>query len=434
MPGPTVITDTQVAGLLKNVYSDVRRDMFPKSTPFIAQLQKGSAGGPRNLRWGGNGVLFNAKMTRATGMSASASGYLPPDAPATEAQGTIGIKRFYVTRELDGLAIQGTQSAEAAYQSIARKALDEIQDAIKLGMQEMAHGDGRGIKAIVSTNAATNNLVVTSPYGLASSGEGGLLLDVGMYIAVIATDGVTVKGRSYINTLTVSGDNATLNLTTALSSNSATGDYVVAATTSDTSYNNYLEGIQKLLNYDGSTFASVHGLTSATYSRWDATRFTANTDTDSLAPTENDLWKLFTKIAGRSGQSPFEKPGEFIMIGTPGLLQALANSLIGTRQRAVDMQLKGGFTGVNICGLPYIADPWCPAGTIYVLHVPSLTWVDSKDWGAVEFQDSNVWRPISGRDAYQTSFGSYMNLGVLQRNAHGLIKGYTDTARFSHVM
>ncbi len=97
------------------------------------------------------------------------------------------------------------------------------------------------------------------------------------------------------------------------------------------------------------------------------------------------------------------------------------------------MDIKGGYKAVSIAGIPLVSDTWCPAGTMYLVHVPSLTWVDAKDWGQVEYESSNAWRFISGRDAFETSFASYVNFGTLARNCHGSITGFGDTARYSHV-
>jgi hypothetical protein len=145
------------------VYSGYREKVFPLSTPLLANVEKGTPGGPRNLRWGGAGVNFDVVLSRPVGMTASTTGFFPPTAAAVERQGTLNIKRLYVTRQIDGLAIVGTQSKEAAYIALARKILEEAKDATQLGMQEVLHGDGRAIKAIVGTVTDTTHIIVSSP-------------------------------------------------------------------------------------------------------------------------------------------------------------------------------------------------------------------------------------------------------------------------------
>jgi hypothetical protein len=56
------------------------------------------------------------------------------------------------------------------------------------------------------------------------------------------------------------------------------------------------------------------------------------------------------------------------------------------------------------------------------------------DFQPISYEGVGPWRFVSGRDAYEWSFGSYWNTGTIQRNAHGVITGYTDTVRYTHVM
>jgi hypothetical protein len=433
MPAPTVMAD--LGGLLKNVYADVRKDVFPVITPLLAQVQKSTPGG--RLQWGGNGVFWDVKTTRDVGLVSSSIGAFPADAVATEVQASMGVQRLYVYREIDGLAITGTQSQEAAYLSVVRKAMDSIKVAIKLGMQEQLHGDANCIKALVNTVTDTTHITATNGYGLGTVGTGsvvqaGLLLDVGMAVAVLNPSGPAVRGYSTISALTNSGDTATITLASAISS-MAQGDYIVPATSATD--NSFSKGINGLLNITnrGNAYAALHGVTAA---RWDAVRMVAGTDTpDATQPNEIDVQRLLTRIYQRCGVNPTEKPGEFLLITTPSLKIKLAESFLGQRQYQMGtMDLNGGFKGINVAGLALIDDPFCPAGTIYCVRTADLTWVDAKDWGQVQYGSDNAWRPIAGFDRFGTGFGAYLNFGALARNSHGSITGYTDSERITFVV
>jgi hypothetical protein len=272
---------------------------------------------------------------------------------------------------------------------------------------------------------------------VASTGQGGLLLDVGMYVAVLdATDSfVTVLGRATISTVANSGDNATLTLDTAISGMAA-GDAIVPCTASDTSLDAYPNGLQNITNRSAA-YNSFLGQSAATHARWDAVQLVAGTDTDDAnTPSESDIWDLITRVAGVSGKSAKEKPSDFLLLTTPGLEKKFGESYYGQRTLtpADFVNVKGGFKAITICGVPLVSDTWCPAGTIYLVHLPSLTWVDAKDWGEVQMNGAASLRFIDGRDAYQLSFGAFLNFGCVVRNSHGSIRGYTDTRRFSHVM
>lgn len=436
MANPTLITDAELTGLLKNVYSQFREKVQNLVTPLLAQLEKGRSGGPRNMRWGGNNVFFDVVTGRPAGATFSASGYFPPDTTATEVQANVGIVRAYTTRQVDGLAFVGTQSKDAAFTTIASKTMEEIKDASMLLMQQALHNKADGVVALIGTVTSTTVIIVSSPYGIASSGQGSLLLSVGDYIAVLDTSSSdAVLGRAAITGITNSGDNATLTIGTAITGMAAT-DKIVKATASDTSFNGAMNGLISITNR-GNGYASLHNISNATYSIWDATRMVAGTDTpDATQPTESDIWDLIQKIAGRSGKDANVKPKDFLLMTTPGLAKKLMESMVAQRRFTsgeFGTTIKGGYKAIEICGIPCVTDYYVPAGTIYLLHIPSLSWVDAKDWGFVEFEGAGPWRWLSGRDAFETTYGWYGNLACLARNAHGSITGYTDTARYSHI-
>jgi len=437
MPAPTVISDAELTGLLKNVYSQFREKVQNLVTPLLAQLEKGKAGGPRNMRWGGNNVFFDVVVGRPAGSTFSSAGYFPPDTTATEVQGNVGVVRAYTTRQIDGLAFVGTQSKDAAFTTIARKTMEEIKDASTLLMQQALHNKTDGVVALIGTVSSTTSIIVSSPYGVSGAGQGALLLSVGDYIAVLDTSASNaVLGRATITAITTSGDNSTLTLGTAISGMAAT-DKIVKATASDTSFNSAMNGLINITNRGGS-YGSLHNIDAATYPIWNATSMAAGTDTpDVNQPTESDIWILIQKIAGRSGKDAMLRPKDFLLMTTPGIAQKLMESMVGQRRFTAgefSTTIKGGYKALEVCGIPLVQDYYVPAGTIYLLHLPSLAWVDAKDMGFIEFDGAGPWRWLSGRDAFETTYGWYGNLACLARNAHGSITGYTDTARFTHVV
>ena len=437
MPNPTVITDSELTGLLKNVYAQFREKVQNQVTPLLAQLQKAKAGGPRNLRWGGNNVFFDVVIGRAAGASFSPGGYFPPDTTAREVQANVGVVRAYTTRQIDGLAFVGTSSKEAAFTTIVKKTMEEIKDASRLLMQQALHNKSDGVVAIIGTASSTTSIIVASPYGVSDAGQGALLISVGDNIAVLDTSSAdAVLGRAQVTAVAMSGDNATLTLGSAISGMAAT-DKIVKATASDTSFNGAMNGLISITNR-GAAYDTLHNIDASTYSIWDAIRQTAGTDTpDAAQPTESDIWQLITTIANRSGKDALSNPKDFLLMTTPGLQKKLMDSMVGQRRFDASefaTEIKGGYKAVSVCGIPCVQDYYVPAGTIYLLHIPSLAWVDAKDWGFVEFEGAGPWRWLNGRDAFETTYGWYGNMATLARNAHGSITGYTDTFRATHLV
>ena len=442
MPAPTTISDADMSGLLKNLYNNYRMKVQNLVTPTLAQLQKAKAGGPRNLRWGGNGAYWDVVTGRPTGGTWSQSGYFPPDTFAQEKQASVGVSRGYVTRQIDGLAFLGTKSKEAAFQTIAEKTLEEIRDASALMMEATINGAGQGILATVGTVTNTVTIIVQAPYGVAGAGQGGLLLNPGDYIAVRDVTGVTLRGKSSITSIANSSTNATLTLTTGIAS-MVGGDIVIKATVSDDSFSatagvSVMNGLINVTNR-GAAYGTLHTLAASTYPIWNTIQMVAGTNTpDATQATESDIWQLMKQVAGLSGKDPFMRPNEFLLVTTPGVCRNIMESFVGQRRftaEDISSKIKGGYKAVEVCGLPLVEDYYVPAGTIYLLHLPSLAWVDAKDWGFVEFEGAGPWRWIQGRDAFETTYGYYGNLAALGRNAHGSIAGYTfDTTFYTHVI
>lgn len=434
MPGPTTINDTEVQGMLKRLYDNLSVDFFPLATVLIAQIKKGGPGGLYNMRWGGAGVYYNAIVGSPVGLTASASGYLPPDAVRTEIQGNIDIARLYVRRQLDMKLIVGTTSKQMAYRAIGQKVVGEAKAAYRRGLQRYAHGDATGKLAVIGTVSSATSIIVSAPNGIASSGQGGLFLGVGQYVAAYDTTGVTLRGKATITALSTSGDNTTITLSGAGIAGMVATDFLVGATTNDTELNAVPNGLANITNRGGS-YVSLHNVSATTYPETAPTRMVAGTDTDTTSITETDLWELIMRVAGRSGNDAREQADEFLVLTTPGLLKALALSFFGGRDwtMAPKKTLNGGFKAVEIMGVNVVADSHCPAGTCYLLHLPSLTWIDAKDFGVVTHGDAGVWRWVTDRDAYETSYSHFVNLGAPQRNSLGSITGYTDAGRYTHI-
>lgn len=427
------ISDTELEGTLKNVYADLRVNAFPMLDSVVAQLpRKGPGDG---FFWGGNGVRWNVKTERPVGATWSDAGYLPDNALVNEEQATAGMKRLYVTREIDKLAFVGTQDTRAAYRSILKKVIEEAKDAYKLAMSEAIQGDGTAVKALVMVVNSTTSIDVSSPYGISGAGQGGLHIGRGMTVAVLdASASDAVLGRSVVSAVSNSGDTATLTLATAVTGMEA-GDKIVPCTSSDTAHNSAPDGLISMSNRGGS-YATLNGLSATSFPHLAPLRMTAGTDTpDADLPSEEDIWTLQQRLHAQFGESPENKPDDFLQVTTTGLRHKIGVSFYGQREWAMapQVELNGGFKSVRICGVPVLSDPNVPAGTFYLLHKPSVVLLEAQAFGQVGFQDANVWRPISGRDGYQTSYSHFLNFVAQRRNGIGSITGFTDTQRFTHV-
>lgn len=433
------ITDANLAGDLKNLYEDIRQDLVPIVTPLLSAIKKSTPGGARlgNVQWGGNNMYFDVVTQPEVNWSWSSTGQLPYSTQAQEVQGNVGIARFYITRAFDRLPIVGTQTKEMAFISLREKITRAFAQGYQLGMEEALHGNATGVKAIVITAATTVSIVVQSPYGVSGAGQGGLWLKPGMYITDYDATGVTANGTAQIsavgNVLTSATGVCTLTLATGISSMAAT-DLVVQANQSGSALNSQCNGLINITNRS-SGYTTLHALSAATYGRWDALKYTAGTNTPTTTCQEMDIWQLATQLYALSGFSATMNASDYIIVTTFGIGKQLIQSILSQRMMPVSgdqkIRLPNGYECETILGIPLIMDPYCPLGTLYLLHIPSLFWVDALDWSPVQYENSGTVRFVSGQDAYEISMSQYMNVGTKQRNANASIISYSDTTAYN---
>lgn len=432
------ITDAALAGDLKNRYEDIRQELVPIICPLLSAIKKKGPGGPGNVSWGGNNMYFDVVTQTEVNWSWSTTGQLPYSTQAVEVQGNVGIARFYLTRAFDRLPIVGTASKESAFMSLRDKITRAFASGFQLGMQEALHGSATGVKAIIVTASTTVSIVVQSPYGVSGAGQGGLWLKPLMYISVYDAMGVTNRGVAQIsavgNVLTTATGVCTLTLATGISNMAAT-DIVVQANQSGDSLNALCNGLINITNR-GSLYTTLHGVSSATYGNWDTLHYTAGTQVDATAQ-EMDIWDLATKLFTQSGHDATADSSEYLIVTTYGIGKQLIQSILSQRMLPITgetkIRLPGGYVCDTILGIPMVMDPYCPLGTLYLIHLPSLNWVDALDWSPVQYENSGTVRFVSGQDAYEISMATYMNVMTKQRNAHASIINYTDNTAYTWV-
>jgi hypothetical protein len=415
--------------VLKPVFLPVRKKVFPLMTPGLAAAKRG---GPDRVKYTGEDLFFVTKLGRRPGFVASASGFLPESATAKERKGRLGIARTYFTVQVDGLADAASQTGKGAYISSAKKLTEDVMDQWGLEQTRILYGDSMGVRALVVSKTSDTIWVVSSPYGIASSGPGNLWLEVGDTIALLdssASD--AVLGKAKITAITLSGDNATITVASDLDGAGvgAAGDKIVTAVptatdSSDTSYGAEPHGWKSFVDVEAA-FATFENLND---SRWVAQKLTSTTVDETI------LMKLLLTIRSRAGIDFAQDAREMLLFTSPGIWQTYGNSLLGLRRfSAPEMTLKGGFTGVGVAGAVLRNDPWAPRGRIYAIHTPSTIFVDLLDFGMRSLQDAPRWQRASNRDAWEGVFAAYWNYGLTNRTAMGVISGITDSTNYSPI-
>lgn len=423
MADPQILQD--FTPVLKNVYLPIRKKIFPINTVLLAQARKL---GPEHVTYAGNDLFFDVKVERRGGFVSSAAGFLPTSRIAREKQGRLSVARTYAKVQVDGLALKATNNEKGSYISAAKKIVEDVMDQWEIEQERILHSDSLGIRAVINTVTDTTHVIASAPYGITGAGIGNLHLVDGDDIAVLNGTTFALRGKTQIASHTVSGDNVTFTYTAAVAGQAANDVIVTCVPASvdanDTSFGAEPHGLKSIMDVEAS-FATFEGLNDP---RWTANKITSTTVDETI------VMKLLNTIRARAGVDWRKSPKNMLLLTSTGIWQAYGETLLGLRRfSAPQMDLKGGFTGVQVANATLVDDPWAPRGRLYAVYGPDTVFIDLMDFGEISFQDAPKWQRVSNRDAWEAVFASYWNYGVLNRLSQGVISGITDTVNYSPV-
>lgn len=422
MADPQILQD--FTPVLKNVYLPIRKKIFPINTVLAAQARKL---GPEHVTYAGNDLMFDVKVDRRGGFVSSAQGFLPVSQIAKEKQGRLSVARTYAKVSVDGLALKASNSQQGSYISAAKKVVEDVMDQWEIEQERILHGDSLGIRGTVTSGANSATQTVANPYGITGAGPGNLHLVVGDTVAFLSSDGATLRGKRTILSVTLSTDTASFVLDSSV--NTTTGDLVVTAVpasvdANDTSFGAEPHGLKSIVDVENA-FGTFEGIND---NRWVAVKNTSTTVDETI------VMRLLNTIRARSGVDWRKDPKGMLLLTSTGIWQQYGESLLGLRRfSAPTMELKGGFTGVQVANATLVDDPWAPRGRLYAVYGPDTVFIDLMDFGEISFQDAPKWQRMSNRDAWEAVFAAYWNYGALARLSHGCISGITDTTNYSPV-
>jgi len=383
--------------------------------------------GPEHVTYAGNDLFFDVKVERRGGFVSSANGFLPASVIAREKQGRLSVARTYAKVQIDGLALKATNNEKGSYISAAKKIVEDVMDQWEIEQERILHGDSLGIRATVTSGVASATQTVANPYGITGAGPGNLHLVIGDTVAFLSSDGVTLRGKRNITNITLSGDTATLTVDSSVTT--TTGDVVVTAVptavdANDTSFGAEPHGLKSIVDVENA-FATFQGLNDP---RWVATKVVSTTVDETI------VMRLLNLIRARGGVDWRKNPKNMILLTSTGIWQAYGETLLGLRRFAApELELKGGFVGVQVANAALVDDPWSPRGRLYAVYGPDTVFIDLMDFGEISFQDAPKWQRVSNRDAWEAVFAAYWNYGALNRLSHGVISGIVDSINYSPI-
>jgi hypothetical protein len=161
----------------------------------------------------------------------------------------------------------------------------------------------------------------------------------------------------------------------------------------------------------------LHGLPVATKGFWKANVVEGDTPGTNQALTLERMQKPLDLIAANSD---YDENAIKFLLCSYGVRAKYVAELIKDKRHVNTMTLDGGFKAVDFNGIPLVPDRDCRKNRIYYIAPESLKIFRTQDFSWME-KDGAVLSRVQNGDAYEATMTHYGNLGVIARNANGLL-------------
>ncbi len=403
-------TLSTIQGLLKEVWTDIYKPTQNLIHPLLSECEKA-----RNVEFDGK-IIRGAVNTQLGGnvVSIGEGKKLPKPSQGHDAQWSTTPSYTYARFAFTGPTLAVTRRNKGAYKRIVARLTDDRMKSIRLYKNRVLHANGDGVLAVVvSVNSGAKTMVLESSYGVADAGPGTRFLRTGEYYAILEPDG-TVRGR--ITTTDVDRDTDTITHSETTPSGATAGDLVVLATEDDTGYGNEPDGLLNLIDDASGTLLGIDN-TNAKQKSWKSPIIDA-----SGGITEQLIMRAHMRVRAESGQEVGRD--NYFQMTSPGLYLKFGETLLGLKRFNDTYELKGGFSTVDVNGMPMFIDFDHPLGMYTIVCKEDLAHVDLEELGYIDL-DGSMYARILDVDGFEVAIKEYWGFIVLRRNTHLRIEGIT---------
>lgn len=378
----------------------------------------------------------NAASGRPEADTTSASD-LPAARTSKYGRSTVPAQQLYTRTKWTGKVIAATQSKD----SLVNALVEETKRASlksKVSTNRQILGDGRDALGFYVSGAGASSGVISDEWG----NRAGDFLEAGDTLVdlIDVTDG-GVEQTLYIRRGAVQSGgravtffDASTGASTNLDADAAAGDYFILSGTGIGAGANAVRyqmmGLRGIID-DGNTpiegsnglqgvpvasvpeFAAyVAGSDGSTYADWVDLKF-------------SDMQAVLGEIDITAGGDEGGADGIKLIITSQRGYETYAELCRTERVQVNNMELDGGFSGISFNGrLPVVADKHCRLGAFFFWNPSSTKLFVLKDWDWEDADGSMFYRLEGGdKDALGATLKAYMEFGVIQRNANGVLTG-----------
>lgn len=393
--------------ILKEVYEGDVNDQLQSEVIGFKRIEKSSEGITHTA--GGKYVRFPIRTKRNQGIGArNENEALPIARSQSYADAQVKLKYLYGALELTGQVFELADKDFQAFASTLDQEVNGLKEGLRKDVARQFYGDGTGTLATATAIGTTTTLITTNAQ----------YLEEGMFVDVIASDGVTVHNNAVeITAITDNGDGTfTVTFGTAGTA-TAVGDKIYR----DNNKDKEITGLKSISNATG----TLYNVDPSVDKVWKG-----NVDANGgvlRALSEGRMITMVDKIRQKGGGVPT------VAFCGLGVRRAYFNLLSQQRRSTNTQEFAGGFKGLafSVGGndIPIVEDVDCQPNTMYFLNEKEIKLYEAADWEFMNRDGSNWQRVINSSgafDAYSATMYKYAEIGTHRRNAHGRIDDLTE--------
>lgn len=387
-----------VAGILKEVYQGKIQNQLQDEAVGLKRLERTSDG--VESRVGGKYVTFPIRTRRNHGI-----GYRNENEQLQAAgqQGTaavqVKLKYGYGRLNITGQTMELAESDYQAFAAALDMEMTGLKNDIAKDCSRIFYGDGKGTLATLSSASqatANTSAVVNTKY-----------LEAGQQIDILSADGLTTRGANRQITSITAGvaPAGTFVYDGADIATDANTDIVVRTG----NYGREPNGLKSIVTATGALF----GVNPTTEPSW-AAIVDSNGGTN-RALSEGLMIALTDRVRMNGGKTS-------LILVPLGVRRAYFNLLSQQRRYTNTTEFAGGLKGLafnNGTEIPVVEDVDAPDNTMWFLDEDSLKIYRDKDWSWLD-RDGNIFKWVTGYDAYEAVLKQYWEIGVNRRNANAV--------------
>lgn len=407
-----MITLSTADNALKDVYLGVVSDQLNTTTnPLLAKIKQTTSD-----VWGNNIVKLAPYGVNGGIGAGSETGALPVAGGNSYERFTLELKNLYGKIEISDKAIRASMNSAGAFVNLLNAEMEGLIKASTFNMGRMLFGDGTGLLAKITENAATSGsttvFTVDSVKNLAE----------GMIVDIVDASGSVYSSKSAIKITNVNRGSKTVTcLVTGLAadalkvSTSQTTQYYFCT---QGSYNKELTGLKAIFD---TTKTSLYGLNRSANSWMNPyavdIKNTSNATTDINDVTMQSVIDYLEENFGSNV--------DFI-VASSGVKRDYQSYLASFRSNIDVMELAGGFKAISYNGIPVISDRFAPANTMYLLNTKEFNLHQLCDWKWLEGEDGRVIKQNPGYATYSATLVKYADLICNKPCGQAVITGITE--------